>query len=346
MKKIFSLRRHGYLKTVGVFLIAVALIAGVVGCEGEGEDLYTLTMEVDPPGSGEAIDVTGAAAYEAGTAIDIQATANSGFQFVNWTASDGTFVNANAIRTVFTMPAKNVIVTAKFVIQLDLFKCYHTPHEPPHGTVFLEDQFVAINASLNWTQWFCNPAAKVQDDVVTPIKHPDHHLTIYNIYYEGITDPPGYWEVEVDNQFGTNQKMSVEGYPWFLAVPTQKLEPGDHNPPLFLDHFLVYRAMNGEDLQIDIGLNDEFGNDSAVSVRLPMLYGIPCRKTHDGTVTAIKFPETYLVFYLLSGSEVTDYGTIQIDNQFGLQELPGGGESLLVAVPSEQLSAEYIEFED
>ena len=29
MTAIFSLRRHGYLKTVGVFLIAVALIAGV-----------------------------------------------------------------------------------------------------------------------------------------------------------------------------------------------------------------------------------------------------------------------------------------------------------------------------
>ena len=37
MKAIFNLRRHSYLKTIGTFLIAVALIAGVVGCEGEGE---------------------------------------------------------------------------------------------------------------------------------------------------------------------------------------------------------------------------------------------------------------------------------------------------------------------
>ena len=35
MKAIFSLRRHGYVKTVSVFLIAVVLIAGIVGCEGE-----------------------------------------------------------------------------------------------------------------------------------------------------------------------------------------------------------------------------------------------------------------------------------------------------------------------
>ena len=76
MKEILSLRRHGYLKTIAVFLIAVALIAGVVGCEGEGEVLYTLTMAVDPPGSGEAIDVTGASAHAAGAAVDIQAIAN------------------------------------------------------------------------------------------------------------------------------------------------------------------------------------------------------------------------------------------------------------------------------
>jgi len=347
MRGILDSRKPRYLRSVSVLVIAVALVVGIVSCTGGTvPTLYTLTMAVDPPGSGEAIDVTGAAAYEAGTDVDIQATANSGFQFVNWTASDGTFADANAIRTVFKMPAKNVIVTAKFRIQLDHFKCYHTPHDPPHEPVFLEDQFVAIDATLNWTQWFCNPVEKVHNDIVTPIKHPDHHLTIYNIGYEGQFEQPGYWKVEVDNQFGTNQKMSVEGGPWFLAVPTQKLEPGDHNPPLFLDHFLVYRAMGGEDLQIDISLHDEFGDDNAVSVRLPMLYGIPCRKTHDGTVTEIKDPERYLVFYLLSGSEVSDYGTIQIDNQFGLQELPGGGESLLVAVPSEQLSAEYIEFED
>ena len=343
MKELLSLRRHGYLKTIAVFLIAVALIAGVVGCEGEGEVLYTLTMAVDPPGSGEAIDVTGAAAYEAGAAIDIQATANPGYTFVNWTAPEGTFADANAARTIFTMPPKDAIVTAKFRIRLDHFKCYHTPCDPPHETVFLEDQFVAIDASLNWTQWFCNPAEKVHE-VVTPVWHPTHHLTAYNILYEGVFDPPGYWEVVVDNQFGTNQKFSVEGGPWFLAVPTQKLEPEHHNPPLFLDHFLVYRA-NGPAVEMDIGLNDQFGDDDVVSVLVPVLFANPCRKTHGGNVTEIKNPEGHLVFYVISGSEI--YPEIgQVDNQFGLQDLDGYKPATLVGVPSEKLSVEYIEFVD
>jgi hypothetical protein len=345
VKAIFHLRRCGYLKTVAVFLIAVALIAGTVSCTGSTVPArYTLTIEVDPPGSGAAIDVTGAGAYEAGTAVDIQATANSGFQFGNWTASDGTLVNANAIRTVFTMPAKAAVVTAKFVIQLDHFKCYHAPNEPPYETVFLEDQFVAVSASLNWTQWFCNCAEKVHNDVVTPIKHPDHHLTIYNIFYEGMIDHSGYWEVEIENQFGANQRLSVTEKPYFLAVPTQKLEPGDHEPPLLLDHFLVYQAL-GPTVEVDIGLNDEFGDEDGLTALLPWFFAVPCRKTHNGTITEIKFPDTYLVFYILSGS-AADHGTIRVDNQFGLQELPGGTEASLVLVPSDQLSAEYVEFED
>jgi len=344
MRGILGSGKPHYLRSVSVLLIAVALVVGIVSCTGGTvPTLYTLTMAADPPGSGEAIDVTGAAAYEAGAAVDIQAIANSGYQFVNWTAPEGTFADANAARTIFTMPPKDAIVTAKFVIQLDHFKCYHTPCDPPHETVFLEDQFVAIDASLNWTQWFCNCAEKVNDGV-TPIRHPDHHLTIYNIAYEGLSEQSGYWEVEVKNQFGANQELSVEGGPWFLAVPTQKLEPGDHNPPLLLDHFLVYRAL-GPTVEIDIGLNDEFGNEDALTALLPYFFAIPCRKTHDGTVTEIKNPEGYLVFYILSGSEI-DHGTIQIDNQFGLQELPGDGGASVVLVPSEQLSAEYIEFVD
>ena len=36
MKTILSLRKHAYLKTIGAFLIVVALIFGVIGCEGAG----------------------------------------------------------------------------------------------------------------------------------------------------------------------------------------------------------------------------------------------------------------------------------------------------------------------
>ena len=346
MRGVLGSRRPRYLRSVSVLLIAVALVVGIVSCTGGTvPTLYTLTMAVDPPGSGEAIDMTGAAAYEAGTAVDIQATANSGYQFVNWTAPEGTFADANAARTIFTMPAKDAIITAKFVIQLDHFKAYRMfDSAAPNVTVFLEDGWRSIEASLDGTHYFCNPAEKVHEGV-TPIWHPSHHLTVYNILYEGQFEFEGFWEVVVDNQFGTNLELTVEGGPWGLAVPTQKLEPGDHNPPLFLDHFLVYRA-NGPAVQMDISLTDQFNDEEdIVEVLVPWFFAIPCRKTHDGTVTEIKNPEGHLLFYIISDSEIIP-DTVHVDNQFGLQDLDCSGGASLVGVPSEKLSAEFIEFVD
>ena len=85
--------------------------------------VYTLTMAVAPPGSGTATDLTNASPYAAGTVVSIKAVAAAGYGFVNLTAPAGTFGNANAATTTFTMPAQNVTVTANFG-PLDHFTCY------------------------------------------------------------------------------------------------------------------------------------------------------------------------------------------------------------------------------
>ena len=114
MKAIFSLRRHHYLKMVSVFLIAVILIAGVVGCEGEDET-YDLTMAENPAGGGTATDVTGTSPYTALTVVNISAVAAPSYKFVGWTAPLGLFADANAAETTFAMPASDVTVTANLV---------------------------------------------------------------------------------------------------------------------------------------------------------------------------------------------------------------------------------------
>jgi uncharacterized repeat protein (TIGR02543 family) len=81
-----------------------------------GEALYDLTMAVAPGGSGTATDLTNTSPYTAGTGVNIQAAANPGYRFVNWTAPAGTFGNATAATTTFTMPAQNVTVTANFAL--------------------------------------------------------------------------------------------------------------------------------------------------------------------------------------------------------------------------------------
>ena len=75
---------------------------------------YTLTMAAAPVDGGTAVDVTAGSPYTAGTVVDIEATANAGYQFVSWTAPDGSFGDAGAATTTFTMPAEDVTVTANF----------------------------------------------------------------------------------------------------------------------------------------------------------------------------------------------------------------------------------------
>jgi len=76
--------------------------------------LYNLTMAVAPAGNGTAADLTNASPYAAGTLVNIQAVAGAGCGFRNWTAPAGTFGNATAALTTFTMPAQAVTVTANF----------------------------------------------------------------------------------------------------------------------------------------------------------------------------------------------------------------------------------------
>jgi hypothetical protein len=79
---------------------------------------YDLTMMANPVGQGTATDLTNGSPYAGGASVSIQAAANSGYHFVNWTAPAGTFGNATAPQTAFTMPARSVTVTANFAIDL------------------------------------------------------------------------------------------------------------------------------------------------------------------------------------------------------------------------------------
>ena len=328
MKAIFSLRRHSYLKTVGVFLIAVALIAGVVGCgEGEGEpDTYNLIMAVTPAGGGTAVDVTGASPYEEDADVSIQANPAAGYQFVEWTASAGTFANANAATTTFTMPAQNVTVTAHFVGPLDHFKCYGVEEAAPTGkVVYLEDQFVARNATVGMAWYFCNPTEKLHDDVLTPMSNPDHHLMIYQLDY-GTELQTRF--VEVDNQFGL-QELMVRG-PIALAVPTQK---GDHGAPLLLDHYLLYEVLGGPHVETIVTLNDQFSGEPDAVVYEPVYLANPVLKEHDGVITEIVDEDTHLMFYRIAVEDEPFSTQVQIDNQFSEGTFDVFDPALL-AVPS------------
>jgi uncharacterized repeat protein (TIGR02543 family) len=291
--------------------------------------VYDLTMAVNPVGGGTATDLTNASPYPAGTVVNMNAAAAAGYTFVNWTAPAGTFADPNAPTTTFTMPSQDVTVTANFVGPLDHFKCYEVDwNTAPYvgEVVYLEDQFGAFNATVGKVMAFGNPAEKVHEGL-TPISNPDHHLTFY---YLDLGESGQSWQVEVNNQFGNNQTLSVYG-PSLLAVPTQK---EGYGKPMGLDHYLLYIVTNGPAANAAVDLHDQFHDEQGVSVTAPAFFANPVRKTHDGNVTEIENPEAHLVFYEISGG--TFQTQVLVDNQFGEQTL-NVDDPYLLAVPSEKI---------
>jgi hypothetical protein len=329
MKILSSSRRRDYIVVFNLFLIAVALIAGIVGCEGEGNE-YELTMAVIPPGSGTATDETRTSPYAEGAVVDIEAIAADCYRFVSWTTPDGTFGNITAEETTFTMPARDVTVTANFELTPpDHFKFYDVEWEtaPEIGIdVQLVDQFGAIDATVGKAASFGNPVEKVHADITTPIGDLNRHYTLYGLLYE--VEPQEY-RVVINNQFQDDVELTVFG-PYYLAVPTRK---EDHEMPVCLNHFLLYDAY-GPVVNDEVVLSDQFIQDEVAVVYQPYLFANPVQKTVDGEVTEIEDPNEHWVLYDIEDPSIDK--SIQIDNQFGLQALDLLRPEYL-AVPSEKI---------
>ncbi len=80
--------------------------------EANSKNKYTLTVTAENGGK----IITGTSGdYASGETINLVATPNSGYSFKRWISSNGgTFANANADNTIFTMPTNSTNITANF----------------------------------------------------------------------------------------------------------------------------------------------------------------------------------------------------------------------------------------
>ncbi|MFN3554533.1 MAG: InlB B-repeat-containing protein [Bacteroidales bacterium] len=76
------------------------------------EEPFALTLLVNPEGWGV---VTGAGDYPAGAEVSVTATANAGYEFLNWTNEAGAVVSTQA-DNVITMPAEDLTLIANFIV--------------------------------------------------------------------------------------------------------------------------------------------------------------------------------------------------------------------------------------
>jgi uncharacterized repeat protein (TIGR02543 family) len=304
------------------FLVAPRFLANPVRKTHDDE----VTDILDPDTHLVFYDIEVSGGNELSPTVDVEAKNQFGDQ--EFVAFEAAYLAVPSEKTVLPPPA------------LNHFRSYWV--DPLAGIVdtpvLLEDQFHAgepISAMVMYDWFFCNPVEKwLDEERWSPIWHPDDHLYIYGIEYAA----PEYWQVEVSNQFGGNQLLTVFG-PVALVVPTQK---EGHEPPVDLDHYLLYQVVPPyPEVLKPVYLVDQFIAGQEATVTVPIYFANPVIKTHGPDVTPIQHPNAHLVFYGLDISGSFSTGDwITATNQFGAQEIvafyPGEGPTVL-GVPSAKL---------
>jgi hypothetical protein len=119
---------------------------------------YQLTTQAAPSADGSVTPASGSY-FASGASIPVAATANAGFQFTNWTTSNGgTFGSTTAASTNFTMPSAATTVTGNFAAIITSTSISVT-NVSPSSEVYGLDSSVTITAVLSWTGSGPSPTA-------------------------------------------------------------------------------------------------------------------------------------------------------------------------------------------
>jgi uncharacterized repeat protein (TIGR02543 family) len=286
MKTTVALSRRKYLVWVGIVWIVVALVAGIAGCGGGTPARYDLTMVADPAAGGTAADETDRSPYAAGAAINIKAEANTGYAFAGWTASAGGFADANAEETTFTMPARDVIVTANF------------EQSVPHTLTMAADP-VAGGAVTDQT----HESPYVPGTVVTIKAEASPGYK-----FAGWTAPAGaFGDASAEETTFTMPDQDITITANFIGT---------------LDHGTAYMVdwETAPYIGEVVYLEDQFCAVDAI-VEDAMGFVIPAEKVHGGVMTPVSNPDHCLTVYLISYGEETGEWSVEVENQFGTQNL-------------------------
>ena len=190
MKTILSSRKHHYLAIVITFLITVALLAGIVGCEPTLAQQYDLTIACTAGGS---VTMPGEGVFNCDmcVAVILLATPSSGYQFVNWTGDVDTIANVNDASTTITLNGDYSItanfeaipVGPQYSLTISSVGCgfVNTPGEGifhyDEGTVVeLVANVVGDNSFVKWIG-DVSTIADVEDATTTITMHGDYEIT-------------------------------------------------------------------------------------------------------------------------------------------------------------------------
>ena len=106
MSRLLSSRVDHHITRLGIFLLAAALVLGVTNCAPIQHTLSvrsTLGGSVAVPGEGDYF-------YGTGEVVELEAEAEQGYRFVNWTGDMDTIADVEAASTTITMNGDYVII--------------------------------------------------------------------------------------------------------------------------------------------------------------------------------------------------------------------------------------------
>jgi hypothetical protein len=105
MKIILSSKIRHYVVRVSIFLVTIALIAGMVSCRSQ----YGLNV-ASTDGGTVTTPGEGLFSYDEGTVVNLVAVPDAGYKFFNWAGSVDTIADINAAATTITMNSSYHII--------------------------------------------------------------------------------------------------------------------------------------------------------------------------------------------------------------------------------------------
>jgi hypothetical protein len=193
---------------------------------------------------------------------------------------------------VACLAAVNPLSGQERQFKLDHFKVYQVESaERVEDTVALQGQFDKEykKAAISGPLFFANPVSKNDGK----IQDPNAHLNWYRLRQEE-REPTR--RVSVENQFGKQQL--VIDIAALLAVPTKKSLDGRTYVPEGLDHYKVYRVVEGKPVNKKVALVDQFGRENNIAIR-PVFFCVPVSKQHGSRTNKIVNERDHLVVYLM-----------------------------------------------
>ena len=198
MKIIPRSRRYHYLAKAGIFLITVALIVGMVGCEPTPSPTpqYDLTIASTEGGNvtnpGERMFT-----YDEGAVVNLVAEADEGYHLENWTGDLDTIADVNDATTTITMNG-GYSITANFSKNIYPYSGSIILHERSNSEEYTWFSFVPDDLRRSSTYYILLAAEGGNTDYEATIQNVRGLTTLFhqiqslsNLIYIGVAIPRG-----------------------------------------------------------------------------------------------------------------------------------------------------------